>query len=304
MKSGEGNSKYSTSQEQTKDAFGYKWKKRDTFGSSACQEQLRHWLLQKYFDGSENTLLNLLGKDKKRILDAGCGAGQSILALFGDLLKQHDYIGIDISEAASVCEEIFKEKKIPGTFLRCGIEELPVSLGKFDIIFSEGVLHHTDSTKKSILDLASRLMTNGRFLFYVYLKKAPIREYTDDLIREAISGMDNQQAWDALVPLTEFGKILGELNLEVEIKKPISFLGIQEGKINIQRLFYYKIFKAFYHENFTIEEMNHINFDWFRPKNCHRHTPDEIKDFCKDAGLLIERLYIDDSGISVISRKV
>jgi hypothetical protein len=49
--------------------------------------------------------------------------------------------------------------------------------------------------------------------------------------------------------------------------------------------------------------MNHINFDWFRPFNCYRHTPEEIKLFCEHAGLKIQRLNIEDSGITVIATK-
>jgi arsenite methyltransferase len=50
--------------------------------------------------------------------------------------------------------------------------------------------------------------------------------------------------------------------------------------------------------------MNHINFDWYRPKNCHRHTPDEIAGFCGSAGLKIQRLHVEESGITVIASKV
>ena len=46
-----------------------------------------------------------------------------------------------------------------------------------DLIFSEGVLHHTDSTERSIHYLAAKLKTGGRFLFYVYARKAVIRRW-------------------------------------------------------------------------------------------------------------------------------
>ena len=75
-------------------------------------------------------------------------------------------------------------------------------------------------------------------MFYVYVKKAPVREYTDDLIREEISSMDNSEAWEALIPLTKLGKRLGELNIEIQIDDDIPYLGIKKGKINLQNLFY------------------------------------------------------------------
>jgi arsenite methyltransferase len=293
----------SNNQRQTEDSFGYKWKRRDTYESPAVQSEWRRWLLEKYFDGSEASLHDLLGSRPRRLLDAGCGSGGSALALFGDLLHHHLYTGIDISEAAEVCRQRFTERGIPGTFMRCGIDAIPESLGEFDIIFSEGVLHHTDSVRKSIATLASRLRPGGRFLFYVYVKKAPIREFTDDLVRDAIAGMDNDDAWDALMPLTDLGRKLGELNVEIEIEKPISYLGIPAGKINLQRLFYYKVCKAYYRPDYTDDEMNHINFDWFRPKNCFRHTPEEVREFCASAGLAIERFHVEESGITVIAAR-
>jgi arsenite methyltransferase len=290
-------------QRQTEDAFGYKWKKRDSYEGAAMQAEWRRWLLEKYFDGDAGRIAALLGTGPKRVLDAGCGSGGSALALFGDALREHKYTGVDISEAADVCRERFGERGIPGSFIRCSLEAIPASCGSFDVIFSEGVLHHTDSVRDAIASLGSRLERGGRFLFYVYVKKAPIREFTDDLVREAIAGMGNDEAWDALMPLTELGRKLGELDVEIEIDSPIPFLGIPAGRVNLQRLFYYRICKAYYRHDYTLEEMNHINFDWFRPKNCHRHTPEEIGDFCAAAGLDVLRFHVEDSGITVIATK-
>ena len=171
------------------------------------------------------------------------------------------------------------------------------------MIFSEGVLHHTDSVEKAIGQLAQRLKEGGKFLFYVYVKKAPIREFTDDHVRAAISSMDNDDAWKALESLTRLGKTLGDLNIEIQIDEAIPFLGIEKGKHNLQRLFYYKICKAYYRPDYSIDEMNHINFDWFRPQNCFRHTPEEVDAFCTRAGLTIERLHVEESGITVIATK-
>jgi arsenite methyltransferase len=106
-----------------------------------------------------------------------------------------------------------------------------------------------------------------------------------------------------LIPLTKLGKVLGDLNIKIDVEEDIPQLGIQKGQHDLQRLFFYKICKASYRPGYSIDKMNHINFDWFRPSNCHRHTPDEIKSFCEAAGLLIERLHVSESGITVIARK-
>lgn len=293
----------SEAQRQTKTTFGFKWKKRDTYESQSVQQEWRRWLFEKYFDNAPSKLEQMLDacKTRKRILDAGCGSGGSGLLLFGDYLKEHDYIGIDISEAVVVAKKRFQERSLPGKFLQCDLNSIPEEFSEFDIIFAEGVLHHTDSVEQAIMHLAKRLKKGGKFLFYVYIKKAPIREYTDDLIREALSTMSDEDAWRSLEQLTMLGKTLGELNIEITIDEDIPFLGIEKGSYDLQRLFYYKICKAFYRSDYSLDEMNHINFDWFRPVNCFRHTPEEISSFCMKAGLIIERFHIDKSGITVIA---
>ena len=294
----------STNQQQTEDAFSFKWKKRETYESRAIQSEWKRWLFEKYFDGDPRKLNDLLNRGgRKAILDAGCGSGVSALLLFGDNLKEHDYIGVDISDAISVAKDRFEEVGIAAVFVQSDLNSIPKEYGSFDIIFSEGVLHHTDSVERAILALSKRLKQDGKFLFYVYAKKAPIREFTDDLVRQSIAELSNDEAWNALMPLTKLGKTLGDLNIEIEIEEDIPYLGIQKGKHNLQRLFYYKVCKAFYRPDYSLDEMNHINFDWYRPFNCHRHTPDEIKAFCERAGLTIERLHVEESGITVIASK-
>ena len=173
-----------------------------------------------------------------------------------------------------------------------------------DIIFSEGVLHHTDSTRDSIAYLAKKLKPGGRFMFYVYAKKAPVREFTDDFIREKLTPMTDEEAWEALKPLSRLGVALGELNAELDLKEDIPLLGIKRGKHNLQRFFYWNFCKLYYREEYSLDEMNHINFDWFRPLNCHRHTREEVEEYCGAAGLEIEHIRVEEAGITVIAGKI
>ena len=89
----------------------------------------------------------------------------------------------------------------------------------------------------------------------------------------------------------------------IDIEEDIPFLEITKGRHSLQRLFNYKVCKAYYRPDYSLDEMNHINFDWFRPLNCHRHTPEEVEAYCKGANLTIERLHVEESGITVIARK-
>jgi arsenite methyltransferase len=264
---------------------------------------MRAWLFERYCGGDESLLAGWLAGGRKRILDAGCGAGFSGLLFFGEHLHAHDYLGIDISSAADVARQRFAEAGAPGRFLQAGIFEAPIQDGSQDLIFSEGVLHHTDSTERALKHLAAKLAPGGRFLFYVYAKKAVIREFTDDHVRAALRPMDDEEAWKALEPLTRLGIALGELGVEIDVPEDIPFLGIRAGKLDLQRFFYWNVCKLFYRPDFSFDEMHHINFDWFRPLNAHRQTPEEVRRWCAEAGLEVERMDVQEAGITVVARR-
>jgi arsenite methyltransferase len=294
---------YSEAQRQTGNAFGFQWSKRQTYESEAMRAFGRQWLFERYCDNRPELLREWLAGGRKIILDAGCGSGYSAMLFFGDHLREHDYLGVDISSAVEVAKTRFQEAGYPGDFLRMSLLELPLPDESVDMIFSEGVLHHTDSTEQSLKSLAPKLKKGGRFLFYVYAKKAVIREFTDDYIRAQLQPLNDEEAWKALEPLTKLGIVLGKLNIDVEVPEDIPFLGIRRGKMDLQRFFYWNICKLYYRPEFTLDEMNHMNFDWFRPLNCHRHTPEEIKQWCREAEMSIGHMNVQEAGITVVAVK-
>ena len=293
---------YSNQQDQTKDAFDFKWKKRETYESRAVQDSAHAWLVERYL-GGDPARRDVLLKPGLKVLDAGCGAGVSAMLFFSEYLNSIHYLGADISAAVDVAQQRFVEKGLHGEFIQADLMHLPFEKPAFDLIFSERVLHHTDSTEEAIKYLSSLLLPGGKFLFYVYNQKGPIHEFTDDYIRDCLKGLTDQQAWDSLIPLTKLGKTLGDLNITIDVPEAIPFLDIPSGKISIQRFIYWHVFKAFYRPEFSLDEMNHANFDWYRPLNCHRQTPDQIKTWCANAGLIIEDMNIQEAGIIIVAKK-
>jgi arsenite methyltransferase len=289
-------------QAQTRNAFEYKWKKRDTFDSQTSLARARSWLVQRYGEVGNAPWLDEYGAHPL-LLDAGCGAGMSALELFAESIHRFRYLGVDVSEAVDVGRDRFEERGVCGGFLQADITDLPLLPGSVDLIFSEGVLHHTDSTQRALAALAHLLKPGGRILFYVYRRKGPLREYSDDHIRAQLRRLTPAEAWEVMKPLTRLGISLGELGAEVDIAEPIDVLGIPAGRIDVQRLFYWHVAKAFYQPDLTFEEMNHINFDWYAPANAHRQSPEEVREWCNDLDLGIERQVVEDAGITVIARK-
>ena len=296
--------KVSKNQKQTESTFGYKWAKTDSYDSKAFADFTKKFVFELFCDNDPSQVDYWLKGGEKIILDAGCGSGYSAELLFGKKLNDHHYLGVDISDSIYVGEKRFKELGVKGEFLKANLMDLNfIKDGSIDIIYSGGVLHHTDSTEKAIKYLTKKLKKGGLFLFYVYSKKSVIREFTDDYVRNELQKYSDQKAWEKLYPLTKLGIALGKLNVEIDIPEDIDLLGIKKGKMDIQRFFYWNICKAYYRPEYNLEEMNHLNFDWFRPLNCHRQTPEQLKKWCKEAGLKIENMYIQESGITVIGRK-
>jgi len=289
-------------QAQTADTFGFKWHKRDTFESDASIARMKAWLVERYGDVERADWWSDHG-ERPVLLDAGCGGAMSALALFERVLPRVRYVGVDISDAVDVAATRFAERGLEAAFVQADLNRIPLADGSVDVLFSEGVLHHTDSTRDALLATARLLAAGGRYLFYVYRRKGPVREFTDDYIRERLQAMTPEQAWEAVMPLTRLGKVLGDLRVEVDVPEAIELLEIPAGPIDLQRLFYWHVFKAFHHPDLTLDELNHINFDWYAPRNAHRQTPDEVRAWCAEAGLEVEREVVEDAGITIVARR-
>jgi ubiquinone/menaquinone biosynthesis C-methylase UbiE len=291
----------SDAQTQTRETFGFKWQKRDTFEGGVASN-MRRWLIEKYGDVTQADWFREHGT-APILLDAGCGAALSAIELFNPVLKDVRYIGADVSRAVDVARSRFAERGLTAGFIQADLQQLPLPEESVDLIFSEGVLHHCDDTHAALSAVTRHLKPGGRILFYVYRKKGPVREFTDDYIRDKLQPMEPEAAWDAVMPLSRLGKVLGELDIEIEVPEAVELLEIPAGRINLQRLFYWHVFKAFYRPDMTLDEMNHINYDWYAPRNAHRHSEEEVRAWCGELGLDIEHEKIEEAGITIIARK-
>jgi len=289
-------------QEQTSEAFGFKWGKRDTYSSPDVRANQIKWLDERF---GGRSVMSYLGNSPEHpvVLDAGCGAGFSGELAFRDDLSRIRYIGADISTAVEIARQTIAPLAHESLFISSDLTKLPFRPGSLDVIFSEGVLHHTPSTKNAFNSLVPFLKPGGIFAFYVYNKKGAIREFTDDFLRDIFVEMKPEDAWEAMKPITQLGIALGEISAKVKIREDIPVLGIKKGEIDVQRLFYWSVLKAYYRPEFSFDEMNHINFDWFTPRYAFRQTPEEVRAWVEEAGLAVDRLHHEEAGITVVARK-
>lgn len=287
-------------QRQTQESFAFKWNRRDSYESAAVRDAAREWLLARYGFRSVDEMQARF-RVARHILDAGCGSGYSAsvwLAPGWRGSSRAEWIGADISAAIEVAQD--RLSHVEGThFVQADIMHLPFAESGFDLIFSEGVLHHTPSTAAAFAALARQLAPGGEVMFYVYRRKAAAREFTDDHIRAQVAGLPPSEAWEALKPLTELGRALAELRVEVDVPHDVPVLGIKAGRHDVQRLLYWHFVKAYWNPALTFDENHHVNFDWHHPRYAHRHTEGEVREWCDAAGLTVTRFDAQDSGFTV-----
>jgi arsenite methyltransferase len=269
-------------QMQVQETFAYKWNRTPDFGiSGSTATIMTEWMMPVLGWRNEADYARYL-QSRKVILDAGCGNGRETIRL-ARLNPDALVVGIDISDSVDQASQ--NATGIPNIrFVQADLCMPPFKTGAFDYIHSFGVLHHTPNTKAAFQALVPLLAPSGEYAFYIYVKKAPLREYSDDFIRQAIQLMKPAEAWEEMEKLTLFGKAISDLKTEIEIPE-IKTLGISGGKHDIQRLLYYTVVKCYWRDGWSLEENTHVNFDWFYPQYAWRHTAEEVRGWIDEAGL-------------------
>jgi SAM-dependent methyltransferase len=283
-------------EKQVQESFGSKWMSQPTWGTSGeTKAFMKEWVLDKYGWGNSEGFKKAM-ESKRNILDAGTGLGR-VVADFCEVNKQGEVFGVDLSDAVEGAYQ--NTKQYPNAhILQADLMSLPFKKGSFDFIFSEGVLHHTPDTHKALEVLIEFLAPKGEIAIYVYKKKGPIREFCDDYLRQSTIRLSDKDCWEFSKRMTTFGKTLTDLHIKFEVPEDIPALGMKAGKYNLQRFFYYYIFKCFWNDQFNFDENNLVNFDWYHPAHAHRHTAEEVKAWFQEAGLELVHLDISESGIT------
>lgn len=103
-----------------------------------------------------------------RVIDVGCGTGHRVIPMIKHFGVK-EYVGIDHSSASlQVAQALANELNMTNVTLREGdLFNLPYDDASFDIVISQGVLHHTSDPYRGFKEIV-RICRPGGFV-YIYL---------------------------------------------------------------------------------------------------------------------------------------
>lgn len=282
---------------QTQQSFSDKWTRNPGLVVEQTLERNSHvqkWILERNgFASFEEAAAQL--QRYSRFLDAGCGNGR-VSMLLSKLVPAASILGVDRVDLAPARANAVGFANV--TFETANLLEPLDRFGQFDFIYCQEVLHHTGDAEKGFRNLAEVLAPGGKLAIYVYRRKAPAREYMDDYVRSRISGLPYEQAMAVSRQIAALGRRLAQVEGELEVDD-IPLLGIEKGRYTPQRLLYNFFLKCYWNDALSEEENAVVNYDWYHPQDCSRHTLDEVLSWFSAQGLEVTWQHEDLYGITV-----
>jgi SAM-dependent methyltransferase len=161
-----------------------------------------------------NSLYTVFGEDElagKRILDAGCGTGQRLLAVARSYPKAQ-FVGLDMTAASIAVAEDLRQRHGIRNVEFCRSELLDFNPGcTFDVILSIGVVHHLENPSRGIQFLTSLLSEGGVLILWLY---HALGEHQRLLDRDTLLTL-----WNRTEGLDTGLHVLQDMGLQLEIKR-------------------------------------------------------------------------------------
>jgi SAM-dependent methyltransferase len=121
---------------------------------------------------------HLLEKQKLRIIDVGCGTGETTAGI-ARFFPQAEVVGLDVNPASlELAAKLARDERLNIRFLQCNVLEDPAAVlrdaglladdRRFDLMFSIGVLHHLPDPPSGFRNVRPLIADDGRFLAFMY----------------------------------------------------------------------------------------------------------------------------------------
>lgn len=106
----------------------------------------------------------VLGQQRLRVLDVGCGAGQLALEL-AQRPQVHEAVGIDLSDdLITLARATAEEQGVNARFLQADGAEMPFADASFDLVVSTLSLHHWSQPVEVLREIHRVLAPGGRVM--------------------------------------------------------------------------------------------------------------------------------------------
>jgi SAM-dependent methyltransferase len=121
------------------------------------------------------------------VLDAGCGIGTDA-AQFARAGAR--YTGLDFSPTAlDLARRRFELAALEGAFVQGSVTELPFGDRSFDLVYSNGVIHHVPETERAVREFHRVLRPGGTALVMVYHRSSFNYRFTILVLRRSLAGL-------------------------------------------------------------------------------------------------------------------
>lgn len=218
----------------------------------------------------------------KLVMDAGCGMGRYAKVA---LSLGAEVVAFDLSDACLRLTASMKETKLH--VVQGDLLNPPLKNAAFDIIYSQGVLHHTSNTQAAFKRVAQLVKAGGLFSVWLYGKAGRFEEFATNPIREGRGWIERHRrlAWSVVAVRHLFSDLVRAATVKMPVRLsyalcyPLTALGAVPG-------LKYLTFSV--HPDFQVRLIE--NFDWISPPFQYHHTKEELCGWFKEAGFSVMRI--------------
>ncbi len=215
-------------------------------------------VLLKWMEYSEEKIGN--------ILDIGCGIGHESISL-QEVTDHAEIFAIDLNFAVLKGGEAYKSRPYLHLIIS-SLFHLPLKPASFDLVYSQGVIHHTFCTVKAFKSIASYVRQGGYLTLWIY------------------------GTGDHLARIEDLGSLVRLVYMAECFLRPV----ISRSPKVIRNIFFgivaticHPVIKKMvrHQEKWKIANTMHSMRDWLSHKYVHRHTYNEVFEWFENAGFRI-----------------
>lgn len=145
---------------KTKASFEFEW----SFLNAEKRDKIWH----ESISNLKSVFLTEVAKEEnyfsnKKIIDIGCGHGMMTTKIAGISALA---IGVELSQAIEAAYQV--NEAANAWYVQADLQYLPFANEVFDVLYSSGVIHHTNNTQRSLFLVEPVLKAGGRICLWLY----------------------------------------------------------------------------------------------------------------------------------------